>query len=135
MLFSYLMFVVYLVIILCTLFICTSSPLYTHSLGHFLTTLDLHVQILDCNAPIPRYGDVTATYIRRSEIPLRIYAKHQYKQGSEYDKRSVHSYANMRSTKYKVITGCDILLHISCTLYHSQTQKYNLQYDYKMLMS
>jgi len=38
------------------------------------------------NAPIPRYGDVTVTYIRRSEIPLRIYAKHQYKQGSEYDK-------------------------------------------------
>ena len=25
------------------------------------------------------YGDVTATYIRRSEIPSRIYAKHQYK--------------------------------------------------------
>ena len=32
MLFSYLMTVVYLVIILCTLFICTSSPLYTHTL-------------------------------------------------------------------------------------------------------
>ena len=49
MLFSYLMFVVYLVIIMCTLFICTSSPFYTHthSLGRFLTTLDLHVQILD----------------------------------------------------------------------------------------
>ena len=30
------------------------------------------------------YGDVTATYIRRSEIPSRIYAKHQYKQESEY---------------------------------------------------
>ena len=32
------------------------------------------------------YGDVTATYIRRSEVPSRIYAKHQYKQESEYDK-------------------------------------------------
>ena len=30
------------------------------------------------------YGDVTATYIRRSEIPSRIYAKHQYRQESEY---------------------------------------------------
>jgi len=25
------------------------------------------------------YGDATATYIRRSEISSRIYAKHQYK--------------------------------------------------------
>ena len=31
------------------------------------------------------YGDVTATYIRRSELPSRIYAKHQYKQESEYE--------------------------------------------------
>ena len=30
------------------------------------------------------YGDVTATYIRRSEIPSRIYAKHQYRQEAEY---------------------------------------------------
>ena len=30
------------------------------------------------------YGDVTATYIRRSKIPSRIYAKHQYKQELEY---------------------------------------------------
>ena len=30
------------------------------------------------------YGDVTATYIRRSEIPSRIYAKHQYREESEY---------------------------------------------------
>ena len=30
------------------------------------------------------YGDVTATYIRRVEIPSRIYAKHQYRQESEY---------------------------------------------------
>ena len=30
------------------------------------------------------YGDVTVTYIRRSKIPSRIYAKHQYRQESEY---------------------------------------------------
>jgi len=41
----------------------------------------------------------------------------------------------MRSTSYKVITGCDILLHNTCIIYHSQAQKYNLQYDYKMLTS
>ena len=29
------------------------------------------------------YGDVTATYIRRSEIPSRIYVKLQYRQESE----------------------------------------------------
>ena len=29
------------------------------------------------------YGDITATYIRRSKIPLRIYAKHQYRRESE----------------------------------------------------
>ena len=81
------------------------------------------------------YGDVTATYIRRSEIPTRIYVKHKYKQKSEYVKRSIHSYANMRSTSYKVITGCDILLHNTCILYHSQVQKYYLQYEHKMLTS
>ena len=37
MLFSYLLSVVYLVIILCTLFICTSSPLYTHTLTRSLS--------------------------------------------------------------------------------------------------
>ena len=30
------------------------------------------------------YGDVTATYIRESKVPPRIYAKHQYRQESEY---------------------------------------------------
>jgi len=30
------------------------------------------------------YGDITATYIRRSDIPSRIYVKHQYRQESEY---------------------------------------------------
>ena len=37
-----------LIVILYTLFICMStSPFLMHSLGRFLTTLDLHVQILD----------------------------------------------------------------------------------------
>ena len=30
------------------------------------------------------YGDATATYIRKSEVPSRMYAKHQYKKKSEY---------------------------------------------------
>ena len=35
-------------VILYTLFICTStSSFLTHSLGHFLTTIDLHGQVLD----------------------------------------------------------------------------------------
>ena len=54
---SYLMYADYLVIILCTLFICTSSPLYTHSLGRFLTTLDLHVQILDADSIVQMYDE------------------------------------------------------------------------------
>jgi len=37
MLFIYLPSAVYLVIILCTLFICTSSPLYTHTLTRSLS--------------------------------------------------------------------------------------------------
>ena len=31
-----------------------------------------------------RYGDVAATYIRRSKIPSRIHAKHQYRKEPEY---------------------------------------------------
>ena len=45
-------------------------------------------------------GDVTATYIRKSKIPSRIYAKYQYMQESEYESTvyipaiitQVHSY-------------------------------------------
>ena len=49
LLFSYLLFLVLdLLLFLYTLFICTSiSPFLMHSLGCFLTTLNLHVQILD----------------------------------------------------------------------------------------
>ena len=42
--------------------------------------------IFVCISVMPRsrgYGDVTATHKRKSEIPSRIYAKHQYKQESE----------------------------------------------------
>ena len=41
------------------------------------------------------HGDVTATYIRRSEIPSRIYAKHQYKQESEYESKWCIIYSNI----------------------------------------
>ena len=37
------------------------------------------------------YGDVTATYIRRSEVPSRIYAKHQYNENqSTTNVASIH---------------------------------------------
>ena len=41
----------------------------------------------ECKIVTPRsdgYWDVTVMYIRRSEIPSRIYAKYQYRQESEY---------------------------------------------------
>ena len=38
------------------------------------------------------YGDVTATYIRRSEIPLRIYAKHQYRQELDTEAQWQHTF-------------------------------------------
>ena len=31
------------------------------------------------------FGDVIVTYIYRAKIPSRIYAKHQYRQESEYE--------------------------------------------------
>ena len=55
------------------------------------------------------YGDVTATYIRRSEIPSRIYAKHQYRQVKEYG--STWQYI-FQHKDYKVITERDILVHV-----------------------
>ena len=53
------------------------------------------------NVVTPRsggYGDVTATYIRKSEIPSRIYVKHQYKQESEYGSTWQYT-SNIRITK------------------------------------
>jgi len=60
--------------------------------------------------PQPRgYGDITATYIRKSKIPSHIYAKHQYRQESEYE---VHGalYIPTYWYNYKVITECDTIL-------------------------
>jgi len=54
-----------------------------------LTLMSLSVQssLSFSHEPVtPRsheYGDVTATYIYRSEIPSRLYSKHQYRQESE----------------------------------------------------
>ena len=56
-----------------------------------------------------RYGDITATYIRRSEIPSRIYAKYQYMQESEYGS-TVVIYIPIEKYKYIVITESDAIL-------------------------
>ena len=55
------------------------------------------------------YRDVTATYIRRSEIPLHIYAKHQYRQESECGSIVV-IYIPTEKYKYMVITESDTIL-------------------------
>jgi len=55
------------------------------------------------------YGDATATYIRRSEIPSRIYAKHQYRQESECGS-TVVIYIPTEKYKYMVITESDTIL-------------------------
>ena len=55
------------------------------------------------------YGDVTATYICRSEIPSRIYAKHQYRQKSEYGS-TVVIYILTEKYKYMVITESGTIL-------------------------
>ena len=67
------------------------------------------------------YGDVTATYIRRSEIPSRIYAKHQYRKESEYES-TVVIYIPKEKYKYMVITESDTIL-----------QKYYITKKYKRI--
>ena len=42
------------------------------------------------------YGDVTVTYLRRSKIPLRIYAKHQYRKESECESKWCIIHSNIR---------------------------------------
>jgi len=76
------------------------------------------------------YVDVTATYICRVEIPSHIYAKHQYRQESEYESKVViyistiivqlQSYHRMWS-------------NIIWILHHQEVQKYDLQeiYNYE----
>ena len=52
-------------IIIYALFICTSCSLYTHTHhGRVLTTLDLHVQILDGLFPVVQVFDETVHYAR-----------------------------------------------------------------------
>ena len=70
--------------------------------------------------PLSRgYRDVTATYIRRSEIPSCIYAKHQYRQESECG-GIVVIYMPTEKYKYIVITESFIIL-----------QKYYITRKYK----
>ena len=64
---------------------------------------------LDDSTVTPRsggYGDVTATYIHRAEIPSRIYVKHQYRQESEYGARGALNIPTYEYN-YKVITRGD----------------------------
>ena len=68
------------------------------------------------------YGDVTATYIRRSEIPSCIYAKHQYMQESEC-RSTVVIYIPTEKYKYMVITESDTILQE-----YYITRKYKVQY-------
>ena len=56
-------------------------------------------QFLTTTTVTPRsrgYGDVTAMYIRRSKIPSRIYAKHQYRQVSKYRSKWCIIHSNQR---------------------------------------
>ena len=58
---------------------------------------------------IPGYEDVTATYIRRSEIPSRIYAKHQYNKNKSTEARCA-LYILIYEYNYKVIIRYDTIL-------------------------
>jgi len=55
------------------------------------------------------YGNVTATYIHRSKISLRIYAKHLYSQESKYGS-TVIIYIPTEKYKYMIITKSDTIL-------------------------
>jgi len=55
------------------------------------------------------YGDITATYICRAEIPLHIYIKDQYRQESEC-RNTVVIYIPTKKYKYIVITESDTIL-------------------------
>ena len=70
------------------------------------------------------YGNVTTTYIRRLEIPSRIYAKYQYRQESEYGS-TVVIYILIEKYKYTVITGCNPIIQKYCI-------RKDAEYDYKV---
>jgi len=55
------------------------------------------------------YRDITTTYIQRSEIPSRIYAKHQYRQESEYGS-TVVIYIPTEKYNYMIITESATIL-------------------------
>ena len=60
----------------------------------------------------PRSGghrDVSAAYIRRTEIPSRIYAKYQYGKNQSTEARGA-LYIPIYKYNYKAITGCDTIL-------------------------
>jgi len=74
------------------------------------------------------YGDVTATYIRRSELPSHIYAKHKSTTRNQSTHEAWYSYiCQHKKYTYKVITGYYKVLHITCVLHHNQVQKRNIQ--------
>jgi len=57
------------------------------------------------------YGDATATYIRRSELPPHIYAKHQYRQESEYGSKWCIIHSNTYSTTTQLSSEVITILH------------------------
>ena len=82
--------------------------MYTYTL-HFMYSISF-ILCRHCVTPQSRgYGDVTVTYIRRSEIPSCIYAKHQCKKESEYGS-TVVIYIPTEKYKYMVITDSDTIL-------------------------
>jgi len=65
---------------------CDMREHCSQTITRFVSGLRYKIKRFMITSVTPRsggYGDVTATYIRRSEIPSRIYAKLQYRQKSE----------------------------------------------------
>ena len=75
------------------------------------------------------YGDVTAMYIRRSEIPSRIYPKYQYMQELECGS-TVVIYIPTEKYKYMIITESDTILQ---DITSPKIQKYIIQRDIQKL--
>ena len=81
-----------------------------------------------------RYGDVTITYIRRSEIPSCIYAKHWYMQESEYES-TVVIYILAIITQVAVITGHDIISQEYKITRKRKSRMYNMKYGKVLTLS
>jgi len=84
---------------------CLSEVVHESALSFFAS----HVQMESVTPRSSGYGDITATYIRMSEIPSRIYAKHQYMHESEYGSTAV-IYIPTEKYKYMIITEIDTIL-------------------------